>query len=389
MTGWACVARLGGVGDNLIASSVLRPLKRLGYMTEVITSDHCHTVFLNNPHLDKLTVKGDGDVPGGEDWHKWFASRAKEYDMFANFSHSCEVRHALQVSQTAFWWPAEYRRKLCAGSYLETVHDIIGVPHEFGPLFFPTDEERARAAKTKKDVGGRFVAWVISGSQIDKIHPYAALAIARIIKEIGVPVVMIGVGGKQFEMAREMMQHVGRQNSVKGRSYIDAQGLHTADDLHLALSPDGADPGGAQHWSIRRSLSLALAADLVVTPDTGVAWATAMEPIPKVVTLSHASAENIVSHWRNTIALHADPDVIPCWSCHRLHNDISTCTPNKDLGKAAACIADISVELLLTAVKAGLGSKSSLAQMQSEWASRVTLQDFPASTGTLQMRFAL
>ena len=57
---------------------------------------------------------------------------------------------------------------------------------------------------------------------------------------------MIGVGGKQFEMAKEMMQHVGRQNSVKGRSYIDAQGLHTADGLHLALSPDGADPGGAQ-----------------------------------------------------------------------------------------------------------------------------------------------
>ena len=337
---WAGIARFGGVGDNLIAASVLRPLKQLGYKTEVITTNKdTHTVFLNNPFVDKLSLKADGDIPGGKDWQAWFASRSGEYELFANLSHSCEYRHALFQDSTAFWWPQEYRRKLCAGSYLETVHDIVGVPHIFGPLFFPTEEESDRAQQTKNEqIGGRYITWVISGSRIDKIYPYAAMAIGRIIKELDIPVVMVGVGAKQFEMAKQMMDHIKRQNS-------------TDKGLHLALSPDDSDPGGDKHWSIRRSLTQATAADLVITPDTGVSWATAMEAMPKIMLLSHASEENITKHWVNTTTLHADPNNVPCWPCHRLHNDIATCTPNKDGGHAAACISDISVETIMGCVE--------------------------------------
>lgn len=340
MNRWAGVARFGGVGDNLIAASVLRPLKKLGYMVEVITTaKDTHTVFLNNPFIDKLSLKEDGDIPGGADWQKWFAKRAGEYDIFVNLSHTCEYRHALFPDQTQFWWPQDYRRKLCAGSYLETVHDVANVPHMFGPLFFPSIEEEQRAKQVRDEQIGRpYIAWVLSGSRIDKIYPYAAMAIGRIIKELDIPVVMIGVGGKQFEMAKQMTEHIIRQNGAK-------------DMLHLALSPDTADPGGHQDWPIRRSLTQAMTADLVVTPDTGVAWAVAMENTPKIAMLSHSSAENITKHWVNTTTLHADPNNVPCWPCHRLHNDISTCTPNKDGGHAAACISDISVETLVTTVE--------------------------------------
>jgi ADP-heptose:LPS heptosyltransferase len=336
---WAGVARLGGLGDNLVAASVCRPLKRLGYNVEVITSAYYHMVFLNNPFIDKLSVKKDGEIPEGAEWQKWFKGRAGEYDKFVNFSHSMEVRHALQVNSTPFWWPQDYRRKLCAGSYLETVHDIMGVPYEFGPLFYPTEEETDRAAQTRKEqIGGKYVAWVIAGSRIDKVYPYAAMAIARIIKELGISVVMVGHGGKQFEYAKQMTEHVQRQNSDIKK-------------LHLALAPGDSDPGGHQHWGVRRSLTQTLLADLVITPDTGMAWAVAMEPMPKIVTLSHASVENITKHWFNTTTLTADPDRVPCWPCHRLHDDISTCTPNKDMGQAAACISDIPVETLLSECK--------------------------------------
>lgn len=343
--GWACVARFGGVGDNLIAASVLRPLKRLGYAVEVVTTDKdTSSVYRNNPFIDKLSLKQDGDIPGGKDWQKWFVGRAKEYDLLVNLSHSCEARHALFTDSTQFWWPEDYRRQLCAGSYLETVHDIAGVPHIFGPLFFPTEEERERAQQTKEKIGGPYVAWAISGSRIDKIYPYAAMAIGRIIKELNMPVVMIGVGDKQADMAKQMMEHVIRQNGAR-------------DMLHLALSPAAADPGGHQDWSIRRSLTQALAADIVVTPDTGVAWAVAMESMPKVMLLSHASQENITKHWVNTKTLHADPVTVPCWPCHRLHDDIATCTPNKDGGHAAACISDITVETIVEEVAKGLGKR--------------------------------
>jgi ADP-heptose:LPS heptosyltransferase len=346
-TGWACIARMGGCGDNLIAASTLRPLKRLGYKTEVITSSHQHAVFLNNPFLDKLTVKEDGDIPGGAEWQKWFAMRSKEYDIFAHLSHTCEMRHALFTDQCAFWWRQEYRRELCAGSYLETVHKIVGVPFEFGPMFFPTEDERTRAQRTRDEqIGGPYLAWVLSGSRIDKVYPYAAMAMARVIRETGLAVVMMGIGDKQFEMAKATQAHVARQNG-------------TDKGLHLAMSPANADPGGAQDWPVRRVLTQAVMADVVVTPDTGVAWAVSMEPMPKIVLHSHASVENIVKHWINTVSLHADPSRVPCWPCHRLHNDPSTCVPNKDGGHAAACISDISVETILAEVEKVMPPQSS------------------------------
>lgn len=358
MSGWACICRLGGVGDNLIAASVLRPLKGIGYKIEVITSPTAGVVFLNNPFIDKLSYKYDGDIPNGDIGTQWFVTRAKEYELFVHLSYSCEVRHALFPNSAGFWWPQDYRRKLCAGSYLETVHDIVGVPHEFGPLFFPTEDERDRAQRTKSEqIGGKYLAWVISGSRIDKIYPYAAMAIARIIKEVGIPVVMIGVGGKQFEMAKQMAEHVKRQNG-------------TDQNLHLALSPDNADPGGERSWSTRRSLTQALHADIVISPDTGVAWAVAMEKMPKILMVSHASVENITKHWVNTLTLHADPTRVPCFPCHRLHNSIDTCVPNQDGGHAAACISDITVEVLLNAVRTKL-AESAPARMAEDKSAHV------------------
>lgn len=340
--GWAGIARLGGIGDNLIASIVLRPLKRLGYMTDMITSETAGCVFQNNPYVDKLSIKKDGDIPGGEDWHKWFASRSNEYELFVNLSNSCETRHALHKGNTAFWWPVEYRRKLCAGSYLETACDIVGVPFEAGPLFFPTDEERERAIRTRNEqIGGPYITWVLSGSRVDKIYPYMAFAITRIIKELGISVVMVGVGGKQFEYAKTIQETVARTNS-------------TDRGLHLALSPDSSDPGGHQHWSIRRSLTQAMLSDLVITPDTGVAWAVAMENLPKIMLVSHASEENITKNWVNTTTLHADQNRVPCWPCHRLHDDVSTCVQHSDGIGAAACMGDISVETVLQAVSSKL-----------------------------------
>lgn len=353
MRGWAGVARLGGVGDNLVAGSVMRPLKSLGYMTEMITSETAAPVFLNNPFIDKLSVKKDGEIPGGEDWQKWFASRANEYELFANLSNSMETRHALHKGTTPFWWPQDYRRKMCAGSYLETAMDILGVPHEFGPLFFPTETEIELATRTRDEqIGGRYMVWVLSGSRIDKIYPYASHAICRILKELNIPVVMVGVGGKQFEMAKVIQKEVSRSNS-------------TDKGLHLALSPDSADPGGHQSWSVRRSLTQALVADLVLTPDTGVAWATAMESMPKVAMVSHASAENITKNWVNTTTLHADPVRVPCWPCHRLHDDPSTCVSAKDM-QASACMADISVETVVQTVeKLWLKSKNNVRDFRA------------------------
>lgn len=335
-TKWACVVRLGGVGDNLIAASALAPLKRQGFMVEVIAAEPQHVVFENNPSIDKLSVKNPTrDLPQNDmiAWQAWFKSRGNEYERFANLSHSLEYLTGFLPEQSAFYWRPEMRRHLADRNYLEVVHDIVGVPHEFGPLFFPTEEEKEQAAATKAEIGGRCIGWCLSGTRIDKMHPFSAMVIARIIRETGIPVVMMGTPGKEFLMSRQIMEHVERQNG-------------SIDGLHQAISPDPEKPT----WPLRRSLSFAAACDLVIGPDTGPMWSVAFEQMPKIMLLSHASPTNITRHWRNTITLHADQSRVPCWPCHQLHNTIDTCTPNKEK-LAAACISDISTEAIIAAVK--------------------------------------
>lgn len=350
---WAGIARFGGIGDNLVAGAPLYILKKLGYMTEMITAEPNHVVFHNNPWIDKLTVHvPDRDFPQGDllAWQKYFEGRAKTYDIFGHLSHSMEARHAYFDHMTQFWWPVEYRRKMAAGSYLDTACEIMGVPSEFDKLYYPTDEEIERAMRTKEEIGGKFISWVICGSRIDKMYSQAPLLIPRIIRELGVPVVMHGAGEKEQSCAYAIQEQVRVQNSSTW-------------GIVSAISVQGSEPSGHQNWPLRRSLALAHVADVVVSPDTGLAWSVAFEKMPKVMLISHASADNITKHWVNTTTLHADPERVPCWPCHRLHNTPDTCVSN-EFQNGAKCITDISVETLLQAVKASLEQKSNVVPLR-------------------------
>ncbi len=308
----------------------------MGYMTEMISSPPYHAVFLHNPFIDKLSVKDtDRDIPKDSvEWQKWHESRAREYDVFFHASHSMEGRHSVFRNMTEFYLPEDYRRKRCAGSYIETAHEICGVPLEIGPLFFASDEEKENALAVKRQVGERCIAWIVSGTRIDKLYPYSPMAVARIIKELGAPVVLVaGPSEKELSSAHAIKDHVTLTNG-------------TREKLHLAIPATG----GEKCWPIRTSLAFTQVCDLVVTPDTGPWWANAFEPNAKVLTVSHGSVENIAKHAVNTTALHADNNRVPCWPCHRLHDDPSTCVINKE-GNGAACISDISVEKLVQAVK--------------------------------------
>lgn len=352
-SGWAGIARLGGIGDNLIAASVLRPLRSAGYRIDVITQMPQGVVFENNPFVDKLSMKGPKDLPGNQaEWLAWFRSRGNEYDVFANLSHSCEVSLAMLPSQTQSQWPSSTRRKYYGHNYLEFVHDVVGVPYEFGPLFFPTDEERDQAIVTKRKIGsGPVIGWPISGSRVDKLYPKAPTTIARLIKELGAQVILFGAPNNiDFPRAKQTQEYVIHQNG-------DDRGLH------LAMSPDEKNPT----WPIRRVLSQLHECDLVIGPDTGQMWAVAFEPMPKIMLHSHASIENICKHWIRTTSLHADRAAVPCWPCHMLHDSADSCldeqrrhgmTPDAD-EKGAACIQTISVEAIIIAARTAINGRAS------------------------------
>lgn len=351
---WACVFRPAGFGDNIIASSVFNGLKRKYGHLEVIAAKPISALYENHPAIDKLTLLEPGMPQWGDghQWQKWHTDRAKEYTngggAYYNLSHSCESLGVSMRIETKFWWNQEMRRKLMGRSYLELVHDICEIPYgEISPNVYPTQEEQQQAIATKAQVGPRCVGWVLTGSRIDKVHPQADVAIARVIKELQIPVIMFGAPGKDMEFAKLIQKEVKKLN-------------HTDDGLHLALSPDPENPS----WAPRRICAQAQLCDVVVGPDTGPMWAVAMHPMPKIMMASHAGKDNITKHWVNTITLHANQTRVPCFPCHRLHDDSSMCTPNVDKN-GSACISDISVDDLVSSVKAALsGSKLSSGDLQ-------------------------
>lgn len=354
-TKWAGIVRLGGLGDNLQAAAVLKPLAEQGYLIDVITQEPGHVIFENNPYVTKLSVKKhDRDLPQNDmnAWQAYFASRANEYDKFANLSHIVEGMLAFVQAQTGFWWPDDFRRKLANHSYIETMADCIGVPYDFGGhLFFPTDEEHADAERMYQKVsdGGQrnVIGWCVTGTRIDKIHPYSPMIVARLIRELNASVVMFAAPPpyRDIETVKIIHEHVVRQNSA-GQWLFHAGG--TGKNSEMPYQPPGQMiPGLPVDWPIRRTLTMAMHCDLVIGPDTGVPWAVAFEKTPKIMMLSHASPTNITKHWVNTVTLHADPVRVPCNPCHKLHESAATCVQNKE-GNGAACISDISVETIVS-----------------------------------------
>lgn len=343
---WAAVCRFGAHGDDLIAASVFPYLARK-YNLEVITNKPCGVVFENNPHIAKLTYLHEDDVPAGTglEWQQYFDRRGHEYEFFINLSHSCEGLLAFAPVQTQFYWPTPWRQWWCNRSYLEAVADIVGAPYAFGdPLFFPTEEEWQKAVETKAKVGERCIGWIVAGSRLDKFWPQSALAISRLIRELGVPVVMFGGYDHERNVSEQVMKFVEQINS-------------THEHLHEAMTRKDAAGTVTHDWPIRRVLTQTMLCDLVISVDTGPAWAAAMCGMPKIMLLSHASEENIVKHWQGEVrVLKADPARVSCAPCHLLHDDAKTCTAlsgksMEETNGGAACMDDIAVEAVIQAAR--------------------------------------
>jgi ADP-heptose:LPS heptosyltransferase len=319
--GWAGIVRFGGIGDCLIAGSPAALLQRRGLRVEMISTEPSWKVYLHNPHIDKLSVKAKAEP----------CDRADEYEVFANLNGSIEGLLAFKPSQAQFNYPAEVRRRLADRSYLEMTHDIAGVPHIFGPLFHPSEREREEAESTKREIAEACVGWCLMGSRIDKAHPASHLILARLLRELELPVVMFG-SPRDKEIAAMM------------RERVEASGTGTR-HLYAAMG---------EEWTIRKSLSFAQRCDLMIGVDTGAMWAVAMESLPKIVLLGHASPTNVTRHWVNATTLSADPSRVPCWPCHCLHDNPRTCRPNSE-EDGAACISDISAEEVVLAAGRALG----------------------------------
>jgi len=322
----AIIVRYGAIGDQIIASSILPALKAQGYHVTYNTTPSGQDILRHDPHIDEWVIQATGYVPNeqlGPYWH----ALSQRYDLFINLCESIEGSLLALPTRREDMMPPLVRRKVMGTvNYLERTHDLAGVPHDFAPKFYPTAEELASARALRDTMDGYVVYWAINGSSPHKIYGYPQAVIAWLMERGDVHVVLCG----------DKIQSLPIQEGLLKR--IRADGFDTS-RLH----------GLCGQQTVRESLTFGLMADVVVGPETGILNAMAFENVWKVIYLSHSSHENLTKHWKRTLVLQPDPEMAPCYPCHRLHYDWSRCNQHAET-KAALCASGVAPKLMLDVI---------------------------------------
>lgn len=311
----AAVCRYGGIGDMIQCSSILPGLKAQGYHITLYTSDVGEALLKHDPNVDEFVVQDREQVPNawlGEFWEYL----DKKYDKFINLSESVEGALLAIPGRISHAWSQDMRHKHCNKNYLEFTHDIAGVLHEFQQKFYATDEEKRWARKEKEALDGFVITWSLAGSSVHKSWPHLDMVIARLL--LTHPHVRIVLTGD--EMCKLLERGWENEPRVIRRSGV---------------------------WGIRASLAFAQHSDLVVGTETGLLNAVGFEDVPKVITLSHSSVENLTKHWKNTTSL--VPRGMSCYPCHRLHYSFKYCFRDEETG-CAKCQVSITGDEMYDAI---------------------------------------
>jgi ADP-heptose:LPS heptosyltransferase/predicted SAM-dependent methyltransferase len=312
----AAVFRPGAYGDVIWSSSITWHLKRQGYHVTVYTGDRGEEVLRHDPNVDRIIAIGEDQIPEGF-LAKFILAESTKYDHAVNLVESVERNALGWPTDIRFFWPDEVRRKTFNRNYLELVHDLAGVPHEFHQKFYATDEEMAAARIWRAAHCGAAPMIVLAptGSTPPKFWPHVE-ALAAALSAAGAHLVVLG--------------------DLRGLELPAMPGLHCI----------------GMGYPIREAIALALCADIVIGQETAILNAVAMEPMRKIVLLSHSTVQNLTRHWVNTVSMYGR---VPCYPCHRIHQTFEHCTRDPASG-TAACQSAISAEQVLQAVQRALPS---------------------------------
>lgn len=308
------VIRYGAYGDLIMASSLFPLLKREGYHVTLYTTPRGWEVVSADPHIDHVILQDTDQVPN-DALPEFWANEERKYHRFINLSESVEGALLTLPNRIAAKWPKPLRDRMLNRNYLEFTHDIAGLPYEFSPRFYPTVHEQEWARREAAKIG-RFVMYSMSGSSIHKAWPYMDVLVARFMINTDLKVALCGA-----DMDRPLEAGWEEESRVLKRAGV---------------------------WSIRQAMALLPHAELVIGAETGLLNAAAMLQVPKIITLSHSTRENLTKHWVNTTTL--EPTRTPCYPCHMMHYDWSTCQRGPIEG-VALCQENIGIECMWQAVE--------------------------------------
>lgn len=341
----ALVARFGAYGDMMMASSVFPHLREQGYHVTVATTPRGRDVIHADPHVDEIMLQDDDQMPASA-LVEHVRRLGERFDKVIHLTGSLEQHCLLHPAQVGYWHDDETRRRLYGSiNYLETTHDIAGVPRDWRVKFYPTQAERAAAEALHKE-HPFMIMLSLSGSSVHKAYPHIGLVTRILLRDTNATVIL--VGDKECQILEQFIAAVAlNDDSLTG---VPPDELRGKVGKRLLLR--------SGVWSIRESLAHAQLCHAVAGPETGVLNAVSMEEsVAKVVLLSHSSQRNLTWHWKNTASL--SPKTT-CHPCHRLHYGFENCRRDADTG-AAQCAADIHPRDVIEAMRRLVTAKQQLA----------------------------
>lgn len=314
----AAVIRYGAFGDLIQASSILPALKEQGYHVTFYTTPRGWEVIKHDPHVDTVYLQDTDQIPNGAPLTAFWDYEAAKYDKWINLSESVEGTLLSLPGRSNDHWPDAVRRKHMGVNYFEFTHDLAQVPMPPKPKFYPTEDEQKWAKKERASFGGGFcMLFALAGSSVHKVWPHMDGFMARLLlKNQEARIVLVG-----DELSTLLEQ--GWENEPR------------------VIRKSGK-------YSIRETLALLGAVDMVVGPETGVLNAAGHMDVPKIVFMSHSGGEQLTKYWTNVRAI--EPQNTACFPCHRLHYNFDRCTRDEATG-VAKCQADISIDQAWTAFK--------------------------------------
>lgn len=320
----AGLVRIGAKGDAMWASSPVKVLKEQGYHVTVYTAVTGEEVLRHDPNIDRIITVPNNALTDPELIAYW-ANEAAKYDHWVNLIGSVEQRMLYHPNTNEFFLPTNLRQRFSQGNYLEMVHDYAGVPHVFHQQFYPTDAEMAAVRKARSMLpAGPLVVVNACGSGPAKTWPHLQAFLVRMAAERVVTVVLGDLRDLKLEEVNEYTAIVGNE------------------------------------YPVRMALAFTQLADVVVGTESMIVNSVASLPVPKVVMLSHSSADNLTKHWRNTVSMGANAAKVPCHPCHRIHGDLTFCSKDKRTG-ASACMASVGPDQVASVVLEALAASGARA----------------------------
>jgi ADP-heptose:LPS heptosyltransferase len=304
------LVRPGAYGDALWGGCVAAAYKAAGYHVTVYTGPAGRDVLQADPHIDRIIVMPNGMLDDDQ-MILYLLWESRKYTRWCNLIGVVEGRMLPHPNELHYYWPEAVRRAHASRNYYEAMFEMAGLPLAVNQRFYPTAAELGWAKEQRKKLfAGPLVVVAPTGSGQPKTWPHTQAFMQR--------------------MAREQIYTV-----VLGELRQD---ITPPEPYGVVLGKD---------IPIRLAMALAQQADAVVGTESAIVNSVASMDMPKVVFMSHSSAENLTKYWRNTAAI--EPAGIQCHPCHRLHNKFEFCTRDSVTGWAA-CQAAAGPELVADAV---------------------------------------